>query len=56
MLEGPATFVCDGNNYSLTEGDAMLVPLNALHQWKNESANPVIRVTYNPSRSESAEH
>ncbi len=56
MLEGTATFVCDGNNYTLTEGDAMLVPPNALHQWKNESADPVIRVTYNPSRSESAEH
>jgi len=56
MLEGTATFVCDGNNYTLNEGDAMLVPPNALHQWKNESSNPVIRVTYNPSRSESAEH
>ena len=55
MLEGTATFVCDGNNYTLNEGDAMLVPPNALHQWKNESSNPVIRVTYNPSRSESAE-
>ena len=56
MLEGTATFVCDGNNYTLNEGDAMLVPPNALHQWKNESSDPVIRVTYNPSRSESADH
>ena len=40
----------------LASFENMLVPPNALHQWKNESADPVIRVTYNPSRSESAEH
>jgi len=56
MLEGPATFVCDGKNYTLTPWDGMLVPPNVHHQWKNESQTPVVRVTFNPVASESAEH
>ena len=56
MLEGTATFVCDGKNYTVSQGDAMLVPPNVHHQWKNESQVPVSRVTYNPVASEAAEH
>ena len=56
VLEGTATFVCEGKDYTVSQGDAMLVPPNVLHQWKNESQTPVVRVTYNPIASETAEH
>ena len=56
VLEGTATFVCDGKDYTVSQGDAMLVPPNVQHQWKNESQAPVVRVTYNPIASETAEH
>ena len=56
VLEGTATFVCEGKDYTVSQGDAMLVPPNVQHQWKNESQAPVVRVTYNPIASETAEH
>ena len=56
VLEGTATFVCGGKDYTVSQGDAMLVPPNVQHQWKNESQAPVVRVTYNPVVSETAEH
>jgi quercetin dioxygenase-like cupin family protein len=55
-LEGTATLVCGGKDYTVSAGDAILVPSNEPHQWKNESQAPVIRVTYNPVASEAAEH
>ena len=56
ILEGTATFVCGGKDYTVSQGDAILVPPNIRHQWKNESQGPVVRVTYNPVASEAAEH
>ena len=56
MLEGTATLVCGGKDYTVPAGDAILVPPNEHHQWKNESQAPVVRVTYNPVASEAAEH
>jgi len=56
MLEGTATLVCGGKDYTVSAGDAILVPPNEHHQWKNESQAPVVRVTYNPVSSEAAEH
>jgi len=56
VLEGTATLVCDGNDYTVSQGDAILVPPNVHHQWKNESQAPLVRVTYNPVASEAAEH
>jgi quercetin dioxygenase-like cupin family protein len=56
VLEGTATLVCGGIDYAVSQGDAILVPPNVRHQWKNESQAPVIRVTYNPIASEAAEH
>jgi len=56
MLEGTATLVCGGKDYTVSAGDAILVPPNEHHQWKNESNAPVVRVTYNPVASEAAEH
>jgi quercetin dioxygenase-like cupin family protein len=56
VLEGTAILVCGGKNYEVSQGDSILIPPNVLHQWKNESAGPVIRATFNPTYSESAEH
>ena len=56
MLEGTATLVCGGKDYTVSQGDAILVPPNEHHQWKNDSRSPVVRVTYNPVASEAAEH
>ena len=56
ILEGSATLVCGGKDYTVSQGDAILVPPNEHHQWKNESQSAVSRVTYNPVASEIAEH
>jgi len=56
VLKGTATLVCGGKDYTVSQGDAILVPPNEHHQWKNESQAPVIRVTYNPVASEAVEH
>ena len=47
VLEGHGTLVCDGQDYLVAEGDAVMVPPNSLHQWKNDSDLPMVRVTFN---------
>jgi len=47
VLEGHGTLVCDGQDYLVAEGDAILVPPNTHHQWKNDSDLPMVRVTFN---------
>lgn len=56
VLEGTGTLVVGGKSYKVTEGDAILTPPNVKHQWKNESKAPMLRVTFNPVASETAEH
>ena len=55
ILEGHATLVCDGQECLVSEGDAVLVPPNVLHQWRNHSDLPMKRVTFNPLASEAHE-
>ncbi len=55
MLEGSGTLRCDGKDYTVTEGDAILVPPNSHHQWKNETDSPMLRVTFNAIESEAHE-
>lgn len=55
ILQGSGTLVCDGKSYTVSEGDAVLVPPNAHHQWKNETQKPMLRVTFNPVASETRE-
>ena len=52
ILEGHSTLVCDGKDYLVSEGDAVLVPPNTHHQWKNDSDLPSVRVTFNSVASE----
>ena len=56
VLEGTGTLVCGGKAYTVSEGDAILVPPNILHQWRNESNAPMLRVTFNPVESDAGEH
>ncbi|MDA0262614.1 MAG: cupin domain-containing protein [Chloroflexi bacterium] len=56
VLEGTGVLACGGIDYAVTEGDAILVPPDTLHQWRNESNAPVLRVTFNPVASDAAEH
>jgi quercetin dioxygenase-like cupin family protein len=55
ILEGNGKLVCDGQEYLVSEGDAVLVPPNTLHQWKNDSDLPMLRVTFNALASEAHE-
>jgi quercetin dioxygenase-like cupin family protein len=55
ILQGSGTLVCDNQSYTVSEGDAVLVPPNVHHQWKNETQAPMLRVTFNPVASEAHE-
>jgi quercetin dioxygenase-like cupin family protein len=52
ILEGYGTLFCDGKEYTVAEGDGVLVPPNSFHQWRNTSALPMKRVTFNPIAAE----
>jgi len=56
ILEGSGTIVVGGKSYTVSEGDAVLVPGGVQHQWKNETDAPMLRVTFNAIASEHAEH
>jgi mannose-6-phosphate isomerase-like protein (cupin superfamily) len=56
ILEGAGTLVCDGKSYTVSQGDAVLVPPNAQHQWRNETQSTLVRATFNPVASEAHEH
>ena len=36
VLEGTATLVCGGKDYTVSAGDTILVPPNEHHQWRSE--------------------
>jgi len=52
ILEGYGALFCDGKEYTVAEGDGVLVPPNSFHQWRNTSALPMKRVTFNPIATE----
>ncbi len=52
ILQGSSTLVCDGKSYTVSEGDGVLVPPKAHHQWKNETRDPLLWVTFDPVASE----
>jgi quercetin dioxygenase-like cupin family protein len=55
ILEGQATIVCDGKEFTVSQGDGVLVPPDTFHQWRNTSQAPMSRVTFNPLASEAGE-
>ena len=52
ILEGSYTLFCDGKEYPVSGGDAVLVPPNTEHQWRNTSQFPGRRVNVNPIAAE----
>ena len=52
VLEGTGTLVVSGKEYTVTAGDAVLVPPVEHHQWKNQTDAPMLRVTFNDIKSE----
>ena len=51
ITKGSGILVCDGNEYPIKRGDAILVPRNVRHQFKNTGNTPLERVTVNPTES-----
>ena len=50
FLEGSCILTCDGQEYTVSEGDAILVPPNTAHEW-SRSAGPVANwLVFNPVR------
>jgi quercetin dioxygenase-like cupin family protein len=56
VLDGEASIVCEGTTYAVKAGDAVLVPPNVFHQWRNDTQTTLSRVTFNAVASETAEH
>ena len=52
ILEGEGALSCDGKEYPVAEGDAVLVPPDMHHQWLNNSQGPMVRITFNPLYSD----
>ena len=55
ILEGEGALSCDGKEYPVAEGDAVLVPPDLHHQWLNPSQGPMVRITFNPLYSDEVE-
>jgi quercetin dioxygenase-like cupin family protein len=52
ILSGNGILHFGGKDYPVTEGDAVLVPPNVHHQWRNNSSAPITRITFNPLAAE----
>lgn len=51
IVEGSGVLWCDGTEYPLTAGDAVLVPPNVEHHFTNTGSGSLGRVTVNPLSS-----
>ena len=52
FLEGSCILTCDGQEYTVSEGDAILIPPHTAHEW-SRSAGPVANwLVFNPARTE----
>ncbi len=51
IVEGSGILWCDGQEYPIGPGDAVLVPPNAEHYFKNTGTTTLSRVTVNPLSS-----
>ena len=55
ILEGQATLVSDGKEFTVSKGDGVLVYPNTFHQWRNNTQAAMIRITFNPLASQARE-
>ena len=52
FLEGSCILTCDGKEYTVSEGDAILIPPYCAHEW-SRSAGPIANwLVFNPTRRE----
>jgi len=51
ITEGAGVLVCGGKEYPIAAGDAVLVPGDVRHQFKNPGTATMSRVTVNPIES-----
>ena len=51
FLEGSCTLECDGQDYFVAEGDAILVRPNSEHEWRSNNENPAKWLVFNPISS-----
>ncbi len=52
MLEGSCLLECDGKDYFVAEGDAVLVPPNSEHEWRSNSEYVAKWLVFNPAPRE----
>ena len=48
FLEGSCTLECDGQEFFVAEGDAILVRPHSEHEWRSHSENPAKWLVFNP--------
>lgn len=48
MLEGTVILAVDGKDYTVSEGDAVLVPPHAEHEWRSNSDKKACWLVFNP--------
>ena len=51
ILEGSCTLSCDSKDYQVSDGDAVLVPPNAEHEWRSDNGNQASWLVFNPLSS-----
>jgi quercetin dioxygenase-like cupin family protein len=50
ILEGSCTLAVDGKEYTVSEGDAVLVPPHSQHEWRSNSQHIAKWLVFNPVR------
>ncbi|MCH7653974.1 MAG: cupin domain-containing protein [Chloroflexi bacterium] len=48
ILKGTCTLVCDGVDFRVREGDAILVPPHAEHEWRSDNGETAGWLVFNP--------
>jgi quercetin dioxygenase-like cupin family protein len=48
ILKGTCTLSCDGVNYHVREGDAVLVPPHSEHEWRSDNDETAGWLVFNP--------
>ena len=51
FLEGSCILTCDGQDYEVSEGDAILIPPFTAHEWSRSGGSVANWLVFNPARS-----
>ena len=52
FLEGSCILTCDGQEYTVSEGDAILIPPYCAHEWSRSAGEVANWLVFNPARTE----